>query len=158
MHRPLAALLLTLASLAPGSCRESEPALPPRPAADITVAPGLGVIIEVSDAILFSGTAVSSGGAKPLFHGRLTARGGQALSAPGAPAGEGVRLRIAPAPNVGRGEEMTWIRAEGAITELPKTRDTAEFLYNGGEVTVRLGRDGAGKLEFSVVPAPTGLK
>ncbi len=151
-------LTLIAATFLAGTSCESEPAPPPRPAADITVAPGLGVIVDVSDAVLFSGASLSGGGATPLFQGRIASRGGQSLSAPGAPPGASIRLRAAPAPVVGRGEEMTWIKADGPAAELLKTRDTAEYIYSGGEVTVRLGRDGSGKLEFTVEPAPAGKK
>ena len=158
--RPLArwagALGLAAAGLLPVSCGNSE-SLPPPPPADISVPPGLHVQVGVSEPLVFSGAALKGDAATPLFRGRITPRSGQSLTAPSPPEGSRVRLRFAEAPVPERGEDMTWIRGEGGLSELPGT--AAEFVYSGGEQAVQVVRDASGRL--SVVPAgpaPAGAK
>ena len=157
-HRLSCMAALALTALLVISCEEAPPPPPPRPAADITVPPGLSLVADIPDAVLFSGAAVSGESATPLFRGRLTSRGSQGFAAPGAPAGATVRLRFVAAPVVQRGEEMNWIKSDGPLTELPKTGGTAEYVYPGGTVFMHLARDEAGKLSVVEEKAAPGKK
>jgi len=150
-------VIASICFVALASCDQSPPSVPPRPAADLSVPPGLVVVAEVSEPIMFSGAAMKGDAAAPLFLARLTPRAGQAHAAPGAPAGSSIRLRVAAATLPERGEEASWIRTDGAA-ELPKSPGTAEYIYTGGEVTVRVTRDEAGRLVFEADDAPGAPK
>lgn len=139
------------------SCDQAPPSTPPRTAADISVPPGLSVIADVSEPLIFSVAAIKGDQATPLSRGRLMPRAGRTLEAAPPPPGSAVRLRVAAAPTPQRGEEMAWIKpAAEAGGELAKAAGVAEYIYPGGDVVARISRDEGGRLVIGATPAPGG--
>lgn len=112
------------------ACNRSAPQ-PPKPVADMQIAPGLRVFVEVTDRLRWSAADVrAGGGTKPLAEGCFLPGVSKVTLAK--PEGTDLRLRIAPTLMPDRGEEPTWMRqAPEACKEL--TGAPCEFLYTGGD-------------------------
>lgn len=144
MARPalIASMALIAGVLIAASCSKSQPA-PKAPVPDITVGPGLSVILDSSDFILVSVAALKGGNATPTHSGRLRAGGGT-NAAGDTPDGADVRLRFLVAPGMpSRGEPPVYFTAaaEKKISEITNP-NAAEFVYTGGTVTLTVSSDG----------------
>lgn len=134
--------MLAAAMCAAASCSRYTPP-PVGPVADITVGPGLSVVLDSGQTVLVSVATVKGAVATPTYAGRFLGHGGT-NKAGDKPADADVRLRFAITNTLpGRGEAPAWFvsASEKKIAELSQA-DRAEFIYKGGVVTLTVSSDG----------------
>lgn len=134
--------LLAAGVLLLAACSKPPPT-PTGPVTDLTVSPGLSVVLDTSEFISVSVATLKGKDAKPTHAGRLRAGGGT-NAAGDKPEGSDIRLRFAVAPSMpARGEPPTYFHAAGEnkVTEITSP-NAAEFIYTGGTVTLTVSSDG----------------